>query len=257
MAKYIHNVSGGTKTYRGREVLDDAYLLIPDNESSQYSSDSTLISDIVSGDAKMSRDGSSEVTGDYVQQLAFLQSGASLDSEGVPLSRIKLTNSGWNIQVFSFEFTTSKITVDSCIDIDGADLGFVTVKCYDSNDDEITDQGDADTDAVKTVVDWMPDYDYEIMGADLRQSAPPATDIRLFCIGVPDYTKEQGGSKLFVNGGINLKYLGTNNSFQVDGKTPKQLSYNGGIGTNKIRIVIHHGAGVSHSAMFSWVIFVE
>jgi len=57
MDKYIHNNSGSAKYYLGTEIIDDAFYLIPRQEEHKYAISDTLIADLTSGDAAMSRDG--------------------------------------------------------------------------------------------------------------------------------------------------------------------------------------------------------
>lgn len=61
MAKYLHNVSGETKTYQGREILDSEYCLIPAFLYQEYAENETLLQDIQNGLIKVSRDGVNDI----------------------------------------------------------------------------------------------------------------------------------------------------------------------------------------------------
>lgn len=61
MAKYLHNVSGETKIYQGKEIADNAYFLIPPPLYQEYSDNQDLISDIENGLIKVSRDGVTDI----------------------------------------------------------------------------------------------------------------------------------------------------------------------------------------------------
>jgi len=63
MAVYIHNKTGAAKTYSGQEVAANSYYLIPSNFSFDFSTDNTLLADIVSGDVAISKDGNTDLSG--------------------------------------------------------------------------------------------------------------------------------------------------------------------------------------------------
>lgn len=159
------------------------------------------------------------------------------DTDYAPLYRLKITPSGWVYQLHAIEFATSTLNSIYNKDKDGNDLGFTTIKFYDNEGVELTDQEDIDTDCVKTVVNWEPTFDYDIIGGVVKQSSLPSDNVRVWIIGVPDIPAGSGGSKMFLTGGVNLKYMGLED-VKVDGRTPKRLSYNATYHTNKLQIVV-------------------
>lgn len=62
MAKYIHNISGVSKTYEGNEILDNEYFLIPPTLYPDFSINQDLIDDIQNGDVVLSRNGVDDIT---------------------------------------------------------------------------------------------------------------------------------------------------------------------------------------------------
>ena len=58
MAKWVKNDSGGDKTWVGQLVSDQAYYEIQSSEELAWMNDSTLITDIGSGDAVVAKDDS-------------------------------------------------------------------------------------------------------------------------------------------------------------------------------------------------------
>lgn len=193
------------------------------------------------------------------QSLANQSYALPVDSDGAPLSRVKMTTSGWAYQLHSIELETSKL--DSVVELkeDNTSWGFASIKYYQLIDGVETlmsapTQGDLDTNCVKTIVDWEPTFDYEIMGGFLKQISVPSSDVRLWVIGVPDVPAIYGGSKLFISS-INLRYLGTEEGIRVDGRAPKYLAYNATNHTNKIRIMLRHPVGMNHKLCFTMEIF--
>ena len=172
------------------------------------------------------------------------------DADNAVLSRTKITESGWHFQAHCLEFKTSELGSDYNKDEDEVDLGFTTLKCYNSSDVELTAQGDCDTDATRTVVTWEATHDVEVIGGKLSQTTAPATDTRLWIRAVPDVPKVAGGSVDFAQGGVNLKTLGDNGELDLDGKTAKLMNYDATYHTNKFRFTVRHDAGQKHCVMF-------
>lgn len=163
------------------------------------------------------------------------------DSEGAVLSRKKITYTGWSYQLHGIEFTTSSLNPIYSKDIDGNDTGYSTIKLYDSSDLEITDPLN-EGNAVKTVVDFEPTHDYEMMGGMFKIKSALTQDVRLWVIGVPDIPAASGGSKIFISN-INLRYVGLEEGINVDGRVPKLLTYSATNHTNKLRLILKHPAG--------------
>lgn len=167
------------------------------------------------------------------------------DSDGSLLSRSKITTTGWSYQLHGLEFKTSQLNSVYSKKSNGTDFNFTTIKCYDAQGNQLITQESCDTDSVKTVIDWEPTHDYEIIGGMFKIASVPTEDIRLWVIGVPDIPVEYGGSKEFASN-INLKYIGIEEGVKADGRAPKYLQYNSELHTNKIRLILEHPAGVKH-----------
>jgi hypothetical protein len=178
----------------------------------------------------------------------------SVDISGRQIFRQASAVSGWTYQAHYLDFTTCQITGLNNTK-DGVDLGFTTIDVKNSSNTSLLTQPDCDASGVVTIVDWMPTHDYEIVGATLVQPSPPASDVRMEVIGVPDIPEAYGGSKRFSVGGINLKLVPTGAFFEVDGRASKLMTYSASLKTNKIRIRITHDAGFKHRIGFIFQIF--
>lgn len=190
------------------------------------------------------------------QSLANTSYLAPQDTDGSPLARNKITKSGWHYQLHSVEFSSSKRAIDYSKNVSGSDIGFCTMKAYDDQDAEITSDENL-VNAVKTIISWEPTHDYDIVGSFLFQLSTPTENLRMWCIGVPDVSSQYGGSKPFVEGGINLKFLDTNESLKVDGRAPKTMTYSSQYHTNKFSLIFKHPAGYTHSMMLVFELFKE
>lgn len=73
MAKWIHNISGVSKTYQGYEILDTAYLQIPSNLENEFNQDIALISDLAASNVRMSADGVSDYSSNGSSNIDFLK----------------------------------------------------------------------------------------------------------------------------------------------------------------------------------------
>lgn len=168
------------------------------------------------------------------------------DSESAPITRIKAARKGWTYGAIPIEFETSQLDSLYSKEVDGTDRSGITLKFYDGNDDEITEEGLLEvneTNIVKTVIDFEPPYDYEIIGGALRlESDITTSDCRLWIIAVPDIPAPTGSKEMA--GGINLKFLAPENSFAVDGRVSKYMTYDATYHTNKLKFIFIHDAGM-------------
>jgi len=260
MGKWIKNDSGGDKTWVGQLISDQAYYEIQADELTKWAHDSTLLTDIGSGDAVVAKDnsGSNDIT-DVSDGINYLKDIINpVDSDNAQLVRGKVAPTGWNYQHRSFEFETSKLSSFFEEEYDGSDPGFCTMTFLkDDGQGGLTacaDQADADSNCIQTEVTWEPTFDIEMIGGDLRQLTTIATDMRLWIIAIPDLTPAQGGTKIFVNG-VNLKFLDTSESVKVDGRASKRLPYNATYHTNKFKYIFKHDAGTKHKLMLSMEFF--
>lgn len=183
------------------------------------------------------------------------------DSDGSQLSRTKITTTGWHYQLHGFEFETSVLNSLYSKKDDNTDYGFGSSKFYKldaGNEVEITgadlNQTFLDANCIKTVIDWEPTHDIEIVGGSLRQKAAPTEDVHLWVVGVPDIPEIYGGSKLFVTH-VDLAYIGLEDGVSIDGRAPKYFTYDAVNHTSKIRLILRHSAGFKHKLHMMFEIF--
>lgn len=183
------------------------------------------------------------------------------DSDGSPLQRTKVTTTGWNYCLHGLEFETSKLDSIYSRKPDNTDYNFHTIKFYkDVSGAEVEITGDdlnqtfLDANCIKTIVDWEPTFDYEIVGGSLKQKSVPTEDVHLWVIGVPDIPEAYGGSKVFVTT-VDLAYIGLEDGVKVDGRAPKYLTYSATNHTSKLRLVLRHPVGYKHKLHMLFEIF--
>lgn len=181
------------------------------------------------------------------------------DSDGSPLNRTKITASGWHYQLHGVEFTTSKLNSVESKKADGTDWNFCTMKFYkleNGNEIEITGQDLTqeylDINCIKTIIDWEPTFDVDIIGGILKQVARPTNYVDLWVVGAPDVPAAYGGSKEFVSN-LDLEFV--DKDIAIDGKTPKTLIYSPIYHSNKIRLIFRHPAGYKHNLHMIFEIF--
>lgn len=247
----VKNVSGVTKVYVGQTLTNNQEYDIPNSDLFKWQDDSTVIADLAAltlliGDGVTYKSTASEAT-----KFLLEVDSTPKDASGRPLSRIATTVDGWHYQPHWVEFETSKLGSVYNKNESEADLGFTTIKFYDSNNAELTEQAAIDSNCVKTVVTWMPTHDYEIIAAKVFQTTTPNTDVRFWVVGLPGIANIR-----FAQGGINLRFLGLGAAVDTDGRSSKYLKYNNPIpGTNKFQVVLIHNAGLQHKVAMLWEIY--
>lgn len=196
---------------------------------------------------------------DYENNYQSLANSSFTDSNGMPLVRNKITRTGWHYQVHTLEISTSKIQAVYSKDNEQIDLSYTSVKFFDGAGTELTagTQPELDSSCEKTEIYWEPTYDIEVLGGLIYQGNAPTGDIRIWVEAVPDIPASSGGSIPFVEGGLNLRHIGTGQVFEVDGITPKFMPYNVTYHTNKFKLTITHTAGTQHTIMFAIKLFRE
>lgn len=179
----------------------------------------------------------------------LVQIDGPLDSDGSPMTRLKMFKTGVAVRFHFISFKTSDIGSLKHRKHDGStSFGFSTYKIYDGSNAEITDPAN-EGNAVKTVVDFEPpSIDYEIIGGKFYQNAPPASDVFVHVVGVPDVPEAYGGSVGFCSD-ANLKLMGSGLAFETDGRVPKLMRYHASNHTSKLRFIFYHSAGTQHECM--------
>jgi hypothetical protein len=167
------------------------------------------------------------------------------DTDGAQIVRIKAAKRGWTYGAIPMEFKTAEIGSLWSKTSDGQNREGISLKFYDANGQEITEEGLLqvnETTIIRSIVDFEPPYDYEVIGGTLRVGSDIAFDCRLWIVAVPDIPANLGGSKEMA-GGINLKFLAPQQLMNVDGRVSKTLTYSPTLHTNKLRFIFEHQAG--------------
>ncbi len=182
----------------------------------------------------------------YMNYLNDTSNYNNRDTDGALVTRNKAAKKGWSFWAVPVEITTSTLSGSIFSQTsDGTNIPWVNCKIYDANNAEITTAGVLNVNlntCVKTVLDFEPTFDFEIIGGALRINSNPSTDVRLWIVGAPDIPAQYGGSKEFASG-INLKFLAPDSSFEVDGRVTKFLTYNATTHQGKLRLILKHPAG--------------
>jgi hypothetical protein len=177
---------------------------------------------------------------------------AEKDLDEALIIRPKAAAKGWSYFLCPMELKTSSFEY-FFKDHLGEDESGITVKLFDSEGDEITDPLYANQ-AVKTVLDFEPPYDYEVIGGQVQQHTQPTENIRVWVVGAPDIPKAWGGSKEFI-GGLNLKFIAPSDYIEADGRVSKFMKYNAELHTSKLRFIVEHPVGQEHEILLSLELF--
>lgn len=230
MAKKIKNDSGSQQTWGGHVFAIDEVYQIPTNSETKFASDSNLLTAIANSDAIV-MNGDTELT-NISFAIDFLKGFAQdLDTTGRPIIRYAATVKGWHYQAHSVQFEVNKLGSLYNKDADGNDLGFCDLKIYKANGTECTTQGSADTDGVKTVVTWSPDFDFEIISGNIRQIERETVDSYIHVrakIATGLAAPNDWFIIPFTQGGINLSYIGADETLKTDGRASKLVTGSNG-----------------------------
>lgn len=176
-----------------------------------------------------------------------------LDTDNALIVRIKAAKRGWSYWSVPIEIVTSTLGASLFAqDSLGVVIPWITARIYDSEGAEITTAGLLNANlaqCVKTVVDFEPTFNYEIIGGSLRINSNPSVDCRLWIVAAPDVPANLGGSKEFASG-INMKFLSADNSWDVDGRVAKAVTYDPIYHSGKLRMIIKHPPGLQVNLMF-------
>lgn len=168
--------------------------------------------------------------------------------DGTPAYRVTAANRTTNFKLRVFSLKTGVIpnNLHNVNPVTDADYGDMTVKYYDANGTQVTSALLAAT-IVKTVIDWVPAYSYEIRGGYMDIPTDVVGGVTdgwyISVIGVPDYTVQQGGSIDYISE-VNIEAI-TTQKITSDGVAVSYLQYQAGgaPNTNKLRFIIKHPAG--------------
>lgn len=244
--KKIKNADTVTHTWVGQEILAGAYYTIQATQENKWANDDVLLTAIGDGLALVN-DGTNDISG-IANQINYLKDIQATDTNGIPLHREQVTTVGWNFQYHAIEFTTSLLdsvknrTYNLTTRV-FSNLGFSTIKFYNASGIELLTQTDINTSGVITELDWVTNYEQEIIGCHCFQAVAPASNVYLFCYGAPGIANVPFGE-----GGINLKHITNGAIIDIDAKSAKYMSPTLPVpGVNKFRFIFDHTAGFQHT----------
>lgn len=187
------------------------------------------------------------------------------DQDGSIIVKTKTTRVGWHYEPRSIDWYTSTAgslynrkhngnTIDT-----GTDYGDAVIRFYNAAGTDITaqEQSVLDTDCVKTVVDWQPTFEMDIIGCTVSCVSAPVAPQRAYAwvIVAPDIPEQFGGSVPFMAGGWNLRFLRQDSTTFIDGRGVKTFQYDPVNNSNKIRVIVKHDAGLKIGLQFVAEIF--
>lgn len=240
---------------------------IPQDMLTSWGQHVATLSAILDGSVSIFVSGT-EIT-DKNQAINHLKGSQPLDAAtGGLKSSPKYSPDGWLQQIFEAEFETSKLNSIHEKDWENNDIGWASLKFFDSAGNELTDQATIDTDCVTTYFDWMPNIDYMIKSGFVAQLSDPNDDLYVWVLG-PVLDDIYGGvMNVFAEGGINMNFVDTKTYVGLDGVSgsilykDKIVDSQGtetnlpvGSGTNRLRFVVRHSAGKKHRLQAIFNIF--
>lgn len=240
----IKNLDASDQSVLGVVLAQNETYTIPDSKRIKAFNDSSIL-DRISSQVLQIGDGTNFYT-TTADQLNYLRGDLSeRDITGREVIRTAATVKGWHYQAHSVQFEVNKLNSIYNKDADGNDLGYCELKVYDDQGSECTTQASADTDGVKTIVTWKPDFDFEIISGNVRQASKETVDSYI-------HVRLQSPTGLaapndwfavpFTQGGINLKYIGADEPLKTDGRASKLVT--AGTNGDYFEIIANYDADV-------------
>ena len=159
------------------------------------------------------------------------------DQEGSPLVRVKSSELTGTYHGKFISFQTSTLGSVSNEDVDYQDIGDVTIKFYNNLNVELFSAANIASSCVKTVVDFQPDHDIELICSGLHIRQKPESDTNLWIEIAPDIPEK----KITLMSNVNLSYL-TSYELRADKKSSHRI-HHAGDSSNILRTTITHAPG--------------
>lgn len=259
----VKNIDSQNHIILGVEVEPNGTYAIPDSKRLMATSNDNLLEGINNNIYQIGN--GSNYFSTIGEQLNYLFSGISnvtitnteIDEEGRQVNRYAAAKKGWTYLAHFFEFETSKSLSLICNDWQGNPDSSLTIKFYDSSNNEIIDQGaylslqeHLDNECVRTEVLFKPSFDYELISGTLRMETKSIEDCRLWVIGGVIELGAAGIKEFARN--MNLHYLGADEIIETDGRASKYMAkditgipYQG----NQLKFIVKHSAGYKFKIM--------
>lgn len=248
MAKVIRNESGITKIWAGQEVLNGASYTIEDNEIGTWANNDDVLASIVALDLVVSN-GTSDFTSPTLA-INYLKDISEMDSSGRRIIKTAAALKGATYLANFCRITTCVSVVSNKWD---GTAGDYSINFYDINGDEVLSN---DINCTKTIVNFAPTHDYEIMAGKTHVAEKAAVDVTMDVIGGCTDLKHLPGTVVEMVRGVNFKYV--QSSLLSDGRASKYMTYTtAGIPypTNKLQFILTHPAGHQYSLLVAVEMF--
>ena len=138
--------------------------------------------------------------------------------------------------------------------IDGSvDLGDGVMKFYDATNTLLVKGAEESNEefqirltagCVKTVVEFEPTFDYDVVGAKLQVRNSPTDRAYFWFVAAPDVPAEYGGNVVFMGGGMNLHFFSEVETFYCDAKTVSHVVHDAVYHSGKLAAIVKHNVGV-------------
>jgi hypothetical protein len=176
--------------------------------------------------------------------------------DNITLVRQQTSPLNWSFQLYGIILETSTPSGACRHLVDGITRDHVTTRFFDGDGTELFSEADITTKTCRTLVEWMPPWDYYVWGGVFHQKVSPTDGITINVQAVPDYPKAFGGSIDFISS-TDLSFIGPDAGLDVGAETTQLLQYNGGVGTNKLGFSFHHSSGLQHDMYIGLKIYKE
>lgn len=277
----LKNTTGSDITVTGRIIPSAGSLSVDSGNQGPLSSDDTLLALIASGDVVVN-DGTSDLgVSDGIDLLkGFFPKSVNIADKDSDTLGIQVTNKyapdGFYQRLHEVEFTTAIVGGNlHDKDMNNQDTGYSSVDFYEDINGVETlmvnpTQLDLTTKCIRTDYKFMPSVDYMVMSGIVTHQSIPTEEVYMWgvMLDVDPALNAYGIYPIEVlGGGMAMSFVDARKPVGLKGVNGTMLYHAGvnapsgfvqlppGMGTNRIRFMMRHGAGFQHRFQAIFEIF--
>jgi len=152
-----------------------------------------------------------------------------MTSDGITINKVEYVLKGRFLSALYTVFNSSRKETNDA-------TGFFSIKLFD----ELGFETQIGNDAVKTCLDFRPNYAYELFSGGLQMPVTTPHVFFISAIWAPEIPSEQGGHRYFVR---NRRIL-QSGDYCVEAVGPGSIPYDPSIPINVLRIELSHDKGI-------------
>jgi hypothetical protein len=176
--------------------------------------------------------------------------------DGATLIREQTSPIGWYYQLYGILFKTA--TEGSALKklADGSSSSQYLIEGFYDEGGNALSGVDVATRTCRTVIEWEPDWSYELLGGHFHQKTSPPGEVILNVTAIPDLPRVYGGSLVFVQS-CDLNHIGPDAGLEINAHSIQRMNPDPNYHTNKLQFSVCHASGLQHDIFIGLEIYRE